>query len=403
MEGDSAGGSAKSGRNRVNQAILPLRGKVINVEKARLHRALQNKEIQAMITAIGAGIGESVGEGEQEGAFKLEKVRYHKVIIMTDADVDGSHIRTLLLTFFCRHMPDLVRSGYLYIAQPPLYKVTRKKREEYVADDTALNEILISLGSEDLCLRKPGEGIAVEKDLLKGVLDSLSQLTRYTDTLEGHGGNFRDLLEARKDGNLPEYMVRIRTGNDEAVSYFSTERELLEYAAENRDLRLFNEDLSEEETEDYRERFDGLQRRALKYELHEATAISRILSRLRELGLDTDPFYCDDKPIYELVEGEGDQRVVDPVFNLFEILGKVLEIGRRGMRVQRFKGLGEMNAKELYSTTMNPETRQLLRVRYDNDNQDQADTMFDVLMGDVVEPRKRFIEDNALNVQNLDV
>ena len=403
VEGDSAGGSAKAGRNRVTQAILPLRGKVINVEKARLHRALQNKEIQAMITAIGAGIGESGGEVEQEGVFNLEKVRYHKVVIMTDADVDGSHIRTLLLTFFCRHMPELVKAGYLYIAQPPLYKVTRKKREEYVADDAALNEILISLGSEDLRLRKPGMEQTVDKDLLKGVLDSLSQLTRYTSTLEGHGGRFRDLLDARKDGRLPEYMVRVRAGNEESVHYFSTERDLLEYAAEHRDLRLFNEDLSEEEVQEYMEKWDGVQRRAIKYELHEATSITKILERLGELGVETDPFYCDDQPIYELVEGEGDQQEVDPVFNLFEILDKVLDIGRRGMRIQRFKGLGEMNAKELYATTMDPETRQLLRVRYDNDNQDQADTMFDVLMGDVVEPRKRFIEDNALNVQNLDV
>ena len=356
-----------------------------------------------MITAIGAGIGESGGEIDQEGVFNLGKVRYHKVVIMTDADVDGSHIRTLLLTFFCRHMPELVKAGYLYIAQPPLYKVTRKKREEYVADDAALNEILIALGSEDLRLRKPGKEQAVDTDLLKGVLDSLSQLTRYTATLEGHGGRFRDLLDARKDGRLPEYMVRVRAGNEESVHYFSTERDLLEYAAENRDLRLFNEDISEEEIQEYMEKWDGVQRRAIKYELHEATAITKILERLGELGVETDPFYCDDQPIYELVEGDGDQQEVDPVFNLFEILDKVLDIGRRGMRIQRFKGLGEMNAKELYATTMDPETRQLLRVRYDNDNQDQADTMFDVLMGDVVEPRKRFIEDNALNVQNLDV
>ena len=182
-----------------------------------------------MITAIGAGIG----EGDQEGAFDIEKVRYHKVVIMTDADIDGAHIKTLLLTFFCRHMPELVKAGYLYIAQPPLYKITRKKREEYIIDDEALNKILIELGSEDVQLRKPGTTDSVDSDLLRSVLDTLAQLTKFTSALEGHGGSFRALLEHRKDGHLPEFMVRVRTGNDEEIFYLNTEADLLTFAAEN--------------------------------------------------------------------------------------------------------------------------------------------------------------------------
>ena len=399
VEGDSAGGSAKSGRNRINQAILPLRGKVINVEKARLHRALQNKEIQAMITAIGAGIG----DGDQEGAFNIEKVRYHKVIIMTDADIDGEHIKTLLLTFFCRHMADMVKAGYLYIAQPPLYKVTRKKREEYIADDDALNEILIQLGSEDVRLKKYGTSDEVDSDLLRSVLDTLAQLTKFTSALEGHGGSFREILKLKKDGKLPEFMVRVRLGNEETVNYLHDDAELEKFGAENRDLRLFHEELTEEEIEEYKVKYDGAQRRAVKRDLVESAAISKVLVRLSEFGLDTDPFFSDDKPVYELIEGDGGDDGPVPVFNLFEILDRVLEIGRKGMRIQRFKGLGEMNAKELFSTTMDPERRQLLQVRLDEDNELEADRMFDILMGDVVEPRKRFIEDNALNVRNLDV
>jgi DNA gyrase subunit B len=395
VEGDSAGGSAKQGRDRRTQAILPLRGKLINVEKARLHRALQNKEIQNLITAIGAGIG----DGDQEGSFNISKVRYHKVVIMTDADVDGSHIRTLLLTFFCRHMPELVKRGYLYIAQPPLYLVTRKKRSEYVQDNDQLNKILIELGSSEVELRTSDHSRSFSAEELKVILENLSSLSRYSNSIEGNGGRFKDYLAARSDGRLPEYMVRVRTGNDESVLYFTGEESLRAFAAENRDLRLFDDVLGEEEPADR----TGPSRRANLHELHESHAIAKIFARLNESGIDTAKFSDDDAPLFELLEGDGEKQKIHPVFSLPEVLVRVLEIASRGVQIKRFKGLGEMNAKQLFETTMDPETRQFLRVRLDEDNAVEADKMFDVLMGDIVEPRKRFIEDNALNVRNLDV
>ena len=395
VEGDSAGGSAKQGRDRRTQASLPLRGKLINVEKARLHRALQNKEIQNLITAIGAGIG----DGEQDGSFNIEKVRYHKVVIMTDADVDGSHIRTLLLTFFCRHMPELVKRGFLYIAQPPLYLVTRKKRSEYIQDNDQLNKILIELGSSEVEVRTFDRSRVFSAEELKVILENLSSLSRYSNSIEGNGGSFKAYLAARRDGRLPEYMVRVRIGNDESVLYFSDEEALRIYAAENRDLRLFDEQLSDEQTAAH----SGPSRRANLHELHESHAVAKIFSRLNECGIDTTKFSDDDTPLFELLEGDGEKQKTHPVFSLPEVLVRVLEIASRGVQIKRFKGLGEMNAKQLFETTMDPETRQFLRVRLDEDNAVEADKMFDVLMGDIVEPRKRFIEDNALNVRNLDV
>jgi DNA gyrase subunit B len=194
-------------------------------------------------------------------------------------------------------------------------------------------------------------------------------------------------------------MIRIREGNQESVLYFPDEKALSTYAAENRDLKLFDEELTDEELAE----ITGPSRRAVLHELHESHAITKIFSRLNELGIDTKTFYSMDTPIFEILEGDGEKKVSTPVFVVSEILGKVLEISAKGVQIKRFKGLGEMNAKQLFATTMDPETRQFLRVRYDDENKLEADTMFDVLMGDVVEPRKRFIEDNALNVRNLDV
>jgi DNA gyrase subunit B len=331
----------------------------------------------------------------------VNKVRYHKIVIMTDADVDGSHIRTLLLTFFCRQMPELVKRGYLYIAQPPLYLVKRKKRQEYVADDAALNRILIDLGAEDVTLRPAGGGEALSHEHLREVLELLMKLARFSDNIRRNGGGFDAYLSARKDVKYPEFLVKVRVGNEETVQFFTDESDLRAYAASNPDLRLFGESPAEEDAAARKD--NGPSRRARLIELHESHAIAKLMGRLEECGLDPAHFFSMDQPVYELVEGEGEKAVVHPVFSVPAILETILEIGRRGIEIKRFKGLGEMNAKELFETTMEPDKRRLLQVKFDEENLVNADRIFTILMGDIVEPRKQFIEDNALNVRNLDV
>jgi DNA gyrase subunit B len=411
VEGDSAGGSAKQGRDRRYQAILPIRGKLINVEKARLDQALKNTEIQSMITAIGTGIGRPKEEGgngkENEGTFDLSKLRYGRIIIMTDADVDGSHIRVLLLTFFYRQMTELVRAGKIYIAQPPLYQIKRKKREEYVDDDVQLNKILISLGAEDVRLKNLADNKELTTAQLKDILEQLEKLAKLSESVRRHGGDFEEFLNHRdkKSDKLPTYLVKVRDGNDESVHYFHDERSVRKFHEDNLDLNLFDVEMGQEllPLTSAPAKTNGHRRRGKLVELHEATTIQKLIGELARKGLKVDHYAAADRPIFELIEGEGERATSHPLFSIPEILEKIMEIGRRGVQIKRFKGLGEMNAKELFNTTMDPEKRKLLKVDLNDDNSVEADQMFSKLMGDIVEPRRQYIEDNALNVRNLDV
>ena len=395
VEGDSAGGSAKMGRDRKYQAILPIRGKLLNVEKARLDKVLNNNEIRTIITAGGTGIGES-----GEGAFDVTKARYHKVVIMTDADVDGSHIRTLLLTFFFRQMRGLIENGYVYIAQPPLYKIKRKKREQYVLNDAELNKILLNLGSEDVTLTRVRDGFEFPPQKIDKIVEMLSRLETLGHGVTRYACALATYLDTNRDGRLPKYIARVRTGNKEEFKYIFDEEERSKFFVEYGN----SEDIFEGNT--IREVVDELgnkvQQRINVYEIYEAHQIEKILAEFAKVGLVVKSFTPTEEPRYILTETLGpDKKNEHPLNSILELVSKIRELGRRGLSIQRYKGLGEMNAKQLYETTMDPNKRSFLKVSIDDAA--EADATFSMLMGEDVPIRRAFIEDNALNASYLDI
>lgn len=400
VEGDSAGGSAKGGRNHHTQAVLPLKGKILNVEKARLDKVLGFEEIRILIQALQCGIGED---------FDISKLRYGRIIIMTDADVDGSHIRTLLLTFFFRQMPDLIRQGKIYIAQPPLYQVTRSKKSQYVLNEQRMAKVLsdLALQNAHLVLRDTdgNETARIEGRDLERLLRTLTRLDELVTIAERRGTLFEDLLASRADdpesrNRLPSHRITwpggsaLAWGEDHARAIIADQQLVLD------DLGSGAESADVDQA-----------RLAMLRELHENRELEKVFERLTGFGLDIDDYALVQE---EAVTGERlptrfawivDEGKESPVTfdvpNIPSILRVLHEVGRRGIELKRFKGLGEMDPEQLWETTMDPEKRTLLRVSWDAAT--DADSLFSTLMGEDVERRRTYIEDHALEVKNLDV
>jgi DNA gyrase subunit B len=389
VEGDSAGGSAKGGRDRNIQAILPLKGKILNVEKARLEKMLGHEEIRTIISALGTGIGAD--------EFNIDKCRYGKIILMTDADVDGAHIRTLLLTFFFRQMPDLFEREMVYIAQPPLYemKVKGKKKSEYIVNETQMRLRMETRGLEGAKLVVHNEGkdpVEISGDRLRKLVKLLNDADRVKDVLERRGIVFRTFLENYYDGrSLPSFHVRL-----EGQSQFYYDKSEFE----KRQAQL------EAELNSGQTPRNG-QKKALAEELHEVARLNEIDLRLKEkydLGL-SDFLIRSAKSVsgetlptkFEIICADETHKIA----SLGGICQAVRQIGGKGIEIKRFKGLGEMNSDQLWETTMNPKTRTLLQVKVEDAG--EADRLFSILMGEDVEKRRNFIREHALEVQNLDI
>lgn len=383
VEGDSAGGSARQARDRRFQAILPLKGKILNVEKARLDKMLNNAEIRTIITALGTGIGEE--------EFDITKLRYHKIVLMCDADVDGSHIRTLLLTLFYRQMKELIERGHIYIAQPPLYKIKRGKREEYIETEEEMNNLLLELGRENQKLIRGKDKFVYTDSQFKELLNLLVELENLAIALEKKGVNFTEYLLKRepKTKKLPIFRVKV----EKKYQFIYNDADLAKLVKQEEKRRGEEIEVRDEENREVAagEGIDVL-------ELFEAKEIEKTVQRIEKLGLGVANYETKaPKPLSKITDGKEETNL----YSLKEILEHIKFLGRKGMTIQRYKGLGEMNPEQLWETTMDPERRTILKVTLEDAV--EADEIFTVLMGDAVGPRRKFIETHALEVRRLDI
>ncbi len=405
VEGDSAGGSAKQGRNREVQAILPLKGKILNVERARFDRMLSSKEVGTLIQAMGTGIGRD--------DFNIDKLRYHKIVIMTDADVDGAHIRTLLLTFFYRQMPEIIERGHLFIAQPPLYKVAKGRSEVYLKDDSKLDDYLVDAGI-GLMRLETAEGPRTGEDL-KHLADHarrVRSLMRYVPRRYDPGliealalnGALDPALRPAQRAEAIARAAAFLQGGDDSSTWTGEIGADGDYV-----LRRLWRGVTDHHVVDHKFVASAEARKLHGLAAEQAAtyaSASRLVSMKTAAAAEEEEANADGDDPNVKVEGVPDSgRAPDPrgvlVRRPTELLDAILAAGRKGLAVQRYKGLGEMNADQLWETTLDPDNRSLLRVEIAQ--ADVADEIFTRLMGDVVEPRREFIQENALNVANLDV